>query len=73
MKLELIKLVVGTSFVIVTVILFYRKSSSKKSLSDFILSKMIKLWGKVVNLLILLASIWIRLKFSRTVLGRILE
>ncbi|MCK8817669.1 hypothetical protein MWH28_09890 [Natroniella sulfidigena] len=72
MRLELIKLVVGTLIVIGVVLFFYFSSGTKQSLDDYILSKLINFWGKVVNLIIMIVSIWFGIRVGGQFLRRVL-
>ncbi|MCK8827576.1 hypothetical protein MWH25_07450 [Natroniella acetigena] len=73
MKLELVKLLIGTLVVAVIVIFLYFSSGTKQSLDEYILSKLINFWGEVVNLIIIIVSIWFSIRVGGQMLRRVLH
>ncbi|TDX51556.1 hypothetical protein [Orenia marismortui] len=72
MKLELFELGVLIVCILIILFVFYRKKGRNKSFANFIFSKLLKLWGKIINFLIILAIVWFSLKIGSLLLRRIL-
>ncbi|WP_408956027.1 hypothetical protein [Natroniella sp. ANB-PHB2] len=72
MRLELAKLLIGTLIVVAVVLFIYFSSGTKQSLDDYILSTLINFWGKIVNLIIVIVSIWFSIRVGGQVLRRVL-
>ncbi|OCL27335.1 hypothetical protein U472_07700 [Orenia metallireducens] len=72
MNEELIKLLLGVAAIVITVLIMYIRSGSRKSLYNFILSGLINFWDKVVKLLFIVAIIWFSIRLAAYFLRRIL-
>ncbi|PRX29434.1 hypothetical protein BX659_10918 [Orenia metallireducens] len=69
---ELVKLLIGIAVIIISIIVLYIRSGSKKSLYEFVLSSLMKFWDRLVKLLVVVAVIWFGVRVVAHLLRRIL-